>query len=359
MPLLPNTLPLENLLIKVVDVVANCIGAVGSPLISNWAKVSGSKAEMKALRIRARGIIQLKAEIREIREGRKAVTEDFKLIEIFRSEAEQADHELAQTKEDLLGYLQASGINVQNLVEVERQLNLLQIGIQAIEQSSEEGDATKENKPIDDDWMAQWRNRAQDVSNQDMQQLWAKVLKEETKSAGQFSIHTLDLLSRMSRKDAELIERLGPFVLNNAFVSASASDFITDDRLTIDELLFLQDLKILNSVGALHGTIQTYIGRRQTNQAQHIFILTNYDKCLLFVPKNENPERLAFASYPLTRIGREILSLASCKGDSDYLRIVANEGRAQNIKEIFVCDLVKSGDTLSWSNGETIWKSDQ
>ena len=55
---------------------------------------------------------------------------------------------------------------------------------------------------VDPDWFQQYCELVLDVSNGNMQQLWAKILAGEIASPGKFSLKTLHTLKRMSYKEA-------------------------------------------------------------------------------------------------------------------------------------------------------------
>jgi Protein of unknown function (DUF2806) len=57
-------------------------------------------------------------------------------------------------------------------------------------------------KKIDPDWMTQFINHAQDVSQEELRRIWAKVLASQASEEGAVSIRTLDVLRIMTMVDA-------------------------------------------------------------------------------------------------------------------------------------------------------------
>ncbi len=60
---------------------------------------------------------------------------------------------------------------------------------------------------VDPDWFQQFCELVLDVSNGNMQQLWAKILAGEIASPGKFSLKTLHALKRMSYKEAIALQQ--------------------------------------------------------------------------------------------------------------------------------------------------------
>lgn len=62
--------------------------------------------------------------------------------------------------------------------------------------------------PVEPDWTARFIGKCQDVSDETMQRLWAKVLAGETAQPGSFSRKTLSIVEVMTKSDAELFTQL-------------------------------------------------------------------------------------------------------------------------------------------------------
>lgn len=60
---------------------------------------------------------------------------------------------------------------------------------------------------VDPDWFQQYCDLVLNISNQTMQQLWAKILAGEIGQPGSFSLKTLFLLQRMSFKEALALQK--------------------------------------------------------------------------------------------------------------------------------------------------------
>jgi uncharacterized protein YqgV (UPF0045/DUF77 family) len=62
--------------------------------------------------------------------------------------------------------------------------------------------------PVKKEWITHFFEAAKDVSNEEMQELWARVLAGEVAAPGQTSRRTIDALKAMDRQDAEMFSRV-------------------------------------------------------------------------------------------------------------------------------------------------------
>jgi hypothetical protein len=323
-----------------MELAAEGCGTLSRPWMIKREALAKAIGEAEARRIERLAQEQLREDIRDVRAGRKTIGQDFRLIEGPGSDA-VASHELRQIKADYLDSLRGRGYAPQHLHELERQINLDQISSLAIEEATADEDATADDKAVDPDWFTHWRNRAQDVSNQDMQRLWARILTGQAKTAGSYSVHTLEFLSRMSRDDAELIAKLGQFALDGRGVAGATFDgrraSLASAGVTLDHLLYLSDLGILGGVTGF-TTVSLRLPFREDQTYQRHATVRCHDKALIFRPKTV--EVLQIGGYPISIVGGELLTLAACQANLDNLKEVADTRREQ-------CESISIGDAVN------------
>lgn len=98
--------------------------------------------------------------------------------------------------------------------EINRQENLENIAEKSINHLPE----SVNDEPVDEDWRTRFFNKAQDVSSEDMQEIWAKILAEEISTPWKISIRTLEILSNITKKEAELFWILITLSSSNEFI---------------------------------------------------------------------------------------------------------------------------------------------
>ena len=116
-----------------------------------------------------------------------------------------------------------------------RMANVQAIVGQAIEQMPEQVPDT----PVDHDWTARFFDDAKDVSNEEMQKLWAKLLAGEVESPGCVSLRTLSILRNMTQKEAELFARAVNYSFwdsHTAWMLRTNNDYNALPDISVDEL---------------------------------------------------------------------------------------------------------------------------
>ncbi len=168
--------------VKLLDYVASGIGSVAGPMLATWR----ARREAQAIRIAAKG------------------EADALLIQ---AEAQSEAREILLSQDtEISGELDISDAVRQRIQfqERKRQLNIESVVKKAATQL---GDTEVSNDETDHDWTAHFFNHVQDVSSEEMQSLWAKVLAGEVERAGSTSIRTLGILKNIDQSTARLFRK--------------------------------------------------------------------------------------------------------------------------------------------------------
>lgn len=94
-------------------------------------------------------------------------------------------------------------------------------------------ETTVPDKQIDEDWIARFFESAQNISSEQMQDLWGRILSGEIKKPGSYSLKALDLIRNLSSDDSVLIEKMGRFALKGpvgAFIEVSDKEWLQKKR---------------------------------------------------------------------------------------------------------------------------------
>ncbi|HRE57845.1 MAG TPA: DUF2806 domain-containing protein, partial [Candidatus Kapabacteria bacterium] len=92
-----------------------------------------------------------------------------------------------------------------------RQLNTENVTAFAAEELKDETNFSDD--PVDKDWINRFFRSVEDISNEDMQKLWGKILAGEVKQPNTFSLRTLEFVRNLSSEEAQLFGRLAKYVL--------------------------------------------------------------------------------------------------------------------------------------------------
>ena len=174
---------------KLVDVVASGIGAVAGPILAPWMARQDAKAKLIEAGAQAgslQTIAQAQAGARRALTGANATSGT---VEI--------------TREQIIQRLEFQ--------EQKRQQNIVSVVRQAAEELGDE--EVSANEP-DHDWTARFFEYVQDVSEEDIRRIWARILAGEVRTPGRVSLRTLSILRNMSRIEAELFTEAMRYVID-------------------------------------------------------------------------------------------------------------------------------------------------
>jgi hypothetical protein len=99
-----------------------------------------------------------------------------------------------------------------------KQENREKIAGRACEEIAQNPPSQDAEKQIDHDWLNHFSRHAENVSSDDVQSLWAKILAGEIRRPGTFKIRTLQELSVLSRDEAEAIHRILHYAIDKEFI---------------------------------------------------------------------------------------------------------------------------------------------
>lgn len=287
---------------KLLDYVASGVGAIGGPIFARWkartqADVARIEAEGRAdaLRIDAQAHIETTRLIAEAQaEARRIVAADDSSLrgEVSIAEAIESRLEFQERKRDS---------NIRSVVG----------------KAAEALDGKQVDRhEVDHDWVARFFADAQDVTSEDMQAIWAKILAGEVETPGRTSLHTLAALKNMSRRDAKLFETITQFVFFDSVFYGSRE---SDDRLhAIPEYPSLENVIRLEAYGLLkESSLQQQLPMKSGRHAARI-------RGMVYVISTDSgADKFAFPAHPLTPQGIELNNLIGREINYEYLREIA------------------------------------
>jgi hypothetical protein len=195
-----------------------------------------------------------------------------------------------------------------NEVEIRRQRNIESIIRMAASQLPE----TVSKEPVDKDWMAQFFNYCQDVCNEEMQSVWARLLAREVAEPGKFTLRTLNTVKLLLPEEAQLFERCTRYLCQDQRLYYSfVKDFLADQRGFSDWVFHH-----LNDIGLFSVRLFGHINRETTT-------IVYFNKQFTVTKSNVEDESdfgTIYGYYELTMLGQELLTLCNPKPDYEYFK---------------------------------------
>lgn len=168
-------------------------------------------------------------------------------------------------------------------------------------------------------WYMQFFEYAGNISDEEMQRWWAKLLAGEIGQPKRFSKSTLRVLYEMSYEDAKLFT-VAARVAISARAESDYPPFLSDTDHLGCYYLFGSRMVLLNECGLIESprTIQVYTGPR--------YLFENRNKRFVISITKKDPSyppiKLPVDVYFFTRAGKELLSLLP-ESDDDFLFLLA------------------------------------
>lgn len=229
--------------------------------------------------------------------------------------------------------------------------NFLSIAKKADEFYSKSSNSKKTTNEYDFDWFINFYESVGNVSNEKMQEIWAKMLSEEAKYPSSFSIKTIDILKNMNKNDAVLFDKICKYSIvdlnNNCFVPRY-DEYTEAVGIRYSEIMQLYELGLLYINNNIEYTIPL--------QIQKSIIFVNGELAIMAEAKNKQ-DKIKIDQYPFTKAGNE---LARINGNNiennDYIifaKTIKNKNKNATIElrkiiredeNVYSCD---SNDLLS------------
>ncbi|HGW5509360.1 TPA: DUF2806 domain-containing protein [Citrobacter koseri] len=174
---------------------------------------------------------------------------------------------------------------------------------------------------LDKDWINYFFNQCEDISDDMMQSLWSRVLAGEAKSRGSFSKRTLNFLSTLDKRDAELITKLGITIWNQHHQPMPIIFNHKDEEIQKIGLNY-DALRHLEAIGVITLGTMNYILRFKDDLCyfsyynESIMLKINTAKNASFIPKEQNTVNIGIVL--LTNTGRELIRICGSKPDINY-----------------------------------------
>ncbi|MBS1902368.1 MAG: DUF2806 domain-containing protein [Bacteroidetes bacterium] len=152
---------------------------------------------------------------------------------------------MATASQRALSFDQRSDVALRLNAERKQQNRESIIADAAFELTAGDSQVPLSEDPVDPDWTVRFFNIAEDVSDDDMQLIWGRILAGEVCQPGSYSLRTLDLLKNISQKEATLFATLCKFVFNGRFVYYQEGIFPEFCDMSFDDILLLEEAGLL------------------------------------------------------------------------------------------------------------------
>ena len=323
----------EQLLIKMWEtLIKEGIGSLASP----WQIKRQGRAHAEVRKEELLLLAQAEVDAQAIREGKKRLTQDFKIVDSQHSENHFLIEYQDERKEPSLAieHMSERHASAKAAAELQEEINLNKTIILA-EQLITNSDSAPPQEEIGADWLTRWRDSARKVRSEELQQLWAQALAGELKSPGSYSLRTFDFLRNISKSEAEMISRLAPFVTKGVIYRDPLLDA---SGINFSFLLEMEDIGVVSGIkgGGLEQTLKSISAEKFQS------VIVSGSKVLI-IEDPTTEKQLKMDCYKLSSIGAEVLSLGNFPKNIEHLKNIGTQIKLKGFSVKFA-DWVQGAD---------------
>ena len=305
---------------KLLDYTASGIGAVAGPMLAPWQ----ARREAAALQIAAQG--------------------EANALGIIAAAQAEARDALVSTASDVRGEIDIAK-TVRQRIQFQEDKRHRNIGSVVGRTAELLGEKEVPNQEPDHDWTARFFNYIQDVSSDEMQLLWAKVLVGQIEQPGNASIRGLSILRNLDQATAKLFQKLC-----SCCVMSIMAGHILDARVpslgrnagenALQPFgLSFGELNILNEHGLIISDYNSWYdmklcigipapGFDQQNTQQNSILRAPFrfqDRNWVLAPSDQRELGSEFrvSGVALTQAGKELSKIVECEPVSEYHQALA------------------------------------
>jgi uncharacterized repeat protein (TIGR03899 family) len=209
--------------------------------------------------------------------------------------------------------------------EQKRQKNIESITQKAAEDL--ESEAVVSDDPVDEDWTSRFFDYAEDISSEDMQELWGRILAGEIKKPKSYSLRALDILRNLSTDEAEVFMKFGSLAIHSGdvvFLLKIENEKLLEEecQLKFTEKLLLEELGLLAA-----NDLQLLLNKTDSQPRQNVF---KYNSSIIIQDKLANKPEHQIPILAFTKIGKELLQLVKAEPKKEYLQLFATKLNRNN-----------------------------
>ncbi|MEG1142768.1 MAG: DUF2806 domain-containing protein, partial [Clostridia bacterium] len=193
-------------------------------------------------------------------------------------------------------------------------------------------------EPVDEDWLTRFFSIAQDITNEEMQNLWSKILADEIEKPNSYSLRTLEVLKTLSSNEAKLFTKFVnlcfKFPNEKKLRALNDREFLIKYGIQLEDMMLLEELNLVNS-GLSY----------KINPSNKIKLI--YCDKLIFI---ESKKETLFWLYSLSTIGQEISSIIDQKFEPSYAAKLSECFKSKGDVSTFITDIDMNDFTYNPSN---------
>lgn len=220
------------------------------------------------------------------------------------------------------------GLGLQYVSAFRENTNLINISAKAARYVNQE----KENDiAMDNDVFWGLIDHSKNISNDEMQDLIAKIIAGEYNVPGTYSMSTLQTIKMLGKNELELFEKMATLIVNGDQIPHNIFTLPESIKEIMAQLgLDFGSLQLLQNLGLV---LPNDMRRSMRNPNKLPFEISYFDKNIIFNPENDNFIDIQMPNYyGLSPVGKQILRHLKPKFDNNYYEWLKTNYKVANYK---------------------------
>lgn len=185
-----------------------------------------------------------------------------------------------------------------------------------------EVDIKKKNDiTIDEDWLVRFFNIVKDISCEEIQIIWAKILTNQIKGRNKSSVRMLEILKNIDKEDAMIFEKIRSFIFYDKGIAflPNNNKLLSRYDLHYNDVLKLEECGFINARGDLSITLDV------SNATRNIKCFYNKERLLGIAGMEEKIYHLQISVFPLTTVGKSLFFMLNTSANLEFTEAFCNE----------------------------------
>lgn len=220
------------------------------------------------------------------------------------------------------------GLGVQYVSAFRANANLINVGSKAAKYIN--GNA-QDKIEMDNDVFWGFIEHSKEISNEEMQELIAKIIAGEYNIPGTYTMSTLQTIKMLGKSELELLEKISSLIINQEKIPQELFNLGDDVKFMMSKLgIDFSSLQTLQSLGLFFPNVMTYSIPNPDKEAYKVIY---FDKRITFVPENDNYDPIKLPGYfGLSETGKQIITHLNPLFLEEYYQWIKEHYKINNYK---------------------------
>lgn len=291
--------------------------------MESFLDLVGGKGVMKFFETISKGIgaitkpklIKMMAEAESYKKEKEIESKSFeieKLSEIIKNNPElaiQYNNENITIENKNIQEITVHALNRLGYQELKKQLNIEKTIKFAYEEIKNDDQVSEEQ--VSDDWVFRFFNSVENISDENIQKIWARILAGEIKVPNSYSYRAMEILKNMTQKEIELFQKI-----SKVSIQSSDSYFITTNKEILKKYdVFFIDIFSLEEFGLISS--QELLWTKVFEQ-EEILVGQTSEFLALASNKNFKTTKVVYNAFKFTNSGQQLLKAIFPKQEKEY-----------------------------------------